>query len=255
MKVEFLGTFGGNTESNYLTSFFIDDHIAVDAGSLTQALSLERQLLISDILISHSHLDHTLSLPFLADNIFGEREEPLRIWAHPTVINALRRHIFNEVTWPDFSVLPNPEQPTLQFCPLESSVTVTIGGLRVTPVPVNHVVPTHGFMIECPNTNASILYSADTTTTDQLWQLANGQSNLKAIVVDCSFPNDFESLAKLSGHMTPDLLRQDLTKLKRDCQILIYHLKPMYKDVLLAELGALGIDNLKVDLQGQTFHW
>ncbi len=255
MKVEFLGTFGGNTESNYLTSFLIDDHIAVDAGSLTQALSLQRQLQISDILISHSHLDHTLSLPFLADNIFGERQEPLRIWAHPTVINALRRHIFNEVTWPDFSVLPNAEQPTLQFCPLETSVTVTIGGLRVTPVPVNHVVPTHGFMIECPNTNASILYSADTTSTEQLWQLANGQENLKAIVVDCSFPNDFETLAKLSGHMTPELLRQDLTKLKRDCQILIYHLKPMYKDILLAELKALGIADLKVDLQGQVFHW
>ncbi len=255
MKVEFLGTFGGNTESNYLTSFLIDDHIAVDAGSLTQALSLVRQLQISDILISHSHLDHTLSLPFLADNIFGERDQPLRIWAHATVIEALRRHVFNEVTWPDFSVLPNPEEPTLQFCPLNSGVTVEIGGLRVTPVPVNHVVPTHGFLIECPSTNASILYSADTTSTDQLWALANDQENLKAIVVDCSFPNDFERLAKLSGHMTPELLRQDLTKLQRKTQILIYHLKPMYKDVLMSELAALGLGDLQVELQGRTFMW
>ena len=79
MKLELLGTYGGSTDTNSLTSFLLDGFLAIDAGSLTQSLSLERQAKISDILISHSHLDHTLSLPFLADNMFGERPEPIRI--------------------------------------------------------------------------------------------------------------------------------------------------------------------------------
>ena len=105
MNVNLLGTYGGNTATNFLTGFFVDEFLAIDAGSLTQTMSLQEQLRITDILVSHSHLDHTLSLPFLADNLFGEIEQPIRVWAGAPVIDALKKHVFNDVTWPDFSVL------------------------------------------------------------------------------------------------------------------------------------------------------
>lgn len=255
MKVELLGTYGGSTDTAFLTSFLFNECLAVDAGCLTQTLSLARQRLVTDVLISHSHLDHTLSLPFLADNLFGERAEPLRIWAAPVVIDALKSHMFNEVTWPDFSALPSREAPTITFCPLAPEVPVEVCGLRVTPIPVAHVVPTQGFLIECPVADASVLYTADTSTTDRIWALASDRANLKAVIVDCSFPNEYEELARLSGHMTPSLLGRDLAKLGRACDILVYHIKPMYEDVLKAELAALGLPRLQTDLQSRILQW
>lgn len=255
MKVELLGTYGGSTNSNYLTSFLVDEELAIDAGSLVQTLDLERQKNIRDILISHTHLDHTLSLPFLADNMFGEKDEPIRIWASEKVIQALKAHIFNEVTWPDFSELPTKENPTIVFCPIEAEKTFTIGHLQVTPVLVTHVVPTFGFVIECTRSNVSMVYTSDTTTTDRLWEVANGLRNLKAVIADCSFPNAYDELARISGHMTPKMLGEDLKKLKHTCEILVYHLKPNFEEVLLKELNALGIAKMHCELQSKIFEW
>ena len=249
MKIEFLGAYGGSTSAHNLTSFLIDDYLAIDAGCLSQALSLERQFKISDVLISHTHLDHTLSLPFLADNLFGQKNEPLRVWASEHVIEAIKTHIFNEVTWPDFSSLPSPEQPTISFSALLEETTFSIRHLQITATPVHHVVPCWGYFIESEKSDATILYTADTCSTERIWELANEKRNLKAVIVDCSFPNDMEDLAVASGHMTPRLLARDLAKLRQDCQILIYHLKPTYQETLLQELAALNDPRLVLSLQ------
>jgi len=255
MKIEFLGAYGGNTDTTNLTSFFVDDFLAIDAGALTQMLSFERQKTVTDVLVSHSHLDHTLSLPFLADNLFDAVDRPLRIWSSQHVIDVLRRHVFNEAVWPDFSALPSPERPTIAFAPLEPEQTTAIRHLRVTPVPVNHVVPCTGFFVESARDDACVLYTADTSSTDRIWELANERENLKAIIVDCSFPNEMEDLASLSGHFTPRLLARDLTKLKRDCEILIYHIKPMFEARMIEQLAAIGLTARNVGLQGRVMEF
>lgn len=255
MKVEFLGAYGGSTTTTFLTSFLIDDFLAVDAGCLTQTLSLERQAAISDVLISHTHLDHTLSVPFLVDNMFDVTESPLRLWARPVVIDAMRKHLFNDVIWPDFSVLPTPDNPRITWHPIETEQTFTIKKLKITAVPVNHVVPTTAFFVENTKENATVLFTSDTSTTDRVWEMANAYTNLKAVVVDCSFPNNMEQLAEVSGHMTPKLLAADLRKLKKQCDVLIYHIKPNYMEQMLAQLNALRRKRLITDLQGRTFNY
>ena len=254
MKIELLGTFGGNTDENKLTSFLIDDFLAVDAGALTQSLSLERQSKITDIVISHAHLDHTLSLPFLADNMFGEIDGPIRVHASAYVIKALRDHVFNEVTWPDFTILPNSDNPTMTLRELQAEETVAIRHLRITPIKVNHVVPCYGYIIESTLSGKCLLYTADTANTDRIWELANRRKNLQAVIVDCSFPNNFEELAVASGHMTPQMLARDLAKLKIDCRILVYHIKPMYSDRLKSELQALDHPRLEADIADTVLH-
>ena len=253
MKIEFLGAYGGSTKVNYLTSFFVDECLAIDAGCLTQTLSLERQTHISDILISHTHLDHTLSLPFLADNLFDQKELPLRIWARPEVLRALEAHMFNDIVWPDLSKLPSAENPTITFNRLEEEEVATIGHFRVKPVTVNHVVPTTGFFIESTRSNSCLLYTADTCTTDRVWEIANNYPNLGAVIVDCSFPNEMEDLAIASGHMTPKLMARDLAKLKKDCKVLVYHIKPVFTQQMHAEIAALGDKRIIVDIQSKTF--
>ncbi len=253
MQIEFLGAYGGSTDINYLTSFFVDDCLAIDAGCLTQTLSLERQTHITDILISHTHLDHTLSLPFLADNLFDQKETPLRIWARPGIIKALREHMFNDIVWPDFSILPSAEDPTLTFNLLEEETATRIGHFIVTPVTVNHVVPCSGFFIESTLSDSCLLYTADTCNTDRIWEIANKHPKLKAVIIDCSFPNEMEELARASGHMTPGLMAKDLAKLKRDCQILVYHIKPVFNQQMKKEIAALGDPRIITEIQGKSF--
>lgn len=255
MKLRLLGTYGGSTIENFLTSFLVDDFLAIDAGCLTQTLHLEEQENIRDILISHTHMDHILSLPFLADNLFGTRKESLRIWGSSTTIDALKTHIFNEVVWPDFSVLPDPNTPTISFHEVQAEKPFRIDHLEIMAVPVNHVVPTVGFVINCHKTHSCFIYTADTSNTQRIWEIANQQRNLKAVIVDCSFPNEFEELAIVSGHMTPKMLGKDLAQLKQKCRILVYHLKPNYEQRLNQELGALGIDGLETKIQGDTLHF
>ncbi len=253
MKVKFLGAYGGNTNTSNLTSFLVDDCFALDAGCLTQVLTLEQQVSITDVVVTHSHLDHTLCLPFLVDNLFDKTEAPLRIWAGAKVIDALRKHIFNDVVWPDFTLLPSPEKPMIEFRLVEPEKPFQIGHLRIMAVPVNHVVPCFGYFVE--NDRASVLFTSDTCNTDRIWEIANRKDNLKAVVVDCSFPNHMEELARNSGHLTPNLLANDLAKLEKDCRILIYHLKPMFQQTVLQQLEALNRPGLETRIQGHTFEF
>jgi len=253
MKVAVLGAFGGNVGPYRLTSFLINEFLAIDAGCLTSALDYRRQMQISDVVISHSHSDHTGTLPFLIDNQFGVAQKPLRVWGSRPVIQAIRQHIFNDVIWPDFSRLPNDREPCLVFHEIESEVSFNVRGLKITPVAVNHIVPCQGFFVEPEEGGSCLLYTSDTSNTDRVWELANQRDNLKAVIVDCSFPNRLEKLAKDSGHMTPRLLAEDLKKLKKPCEILIYHLKPSFESVMCEELDALGYDNLLYEIQDRTF--
>lgn len=255
MKFEFLGAYGGDTENSNLTSFLVDDTLALDAGSLTETLSLDRQEKIQNVFISHSHLDHMLSLPFLTDNLFDLLDSPLQVWGSAHVISALKSYLFNDVVWPDFSVLPSPEKPTIIFHTLKAEETIKVGHLEITPIPVNHIVPCFGYLVACEKSKSSVLYTADTTSTERIWEIANSREDLAAVIIDCSFPNDKEDLAKQTGHFSPNLMMKDIAKLKRDCQILVYHIKPTFMGKMLEELQALNDPRLILSIQNKTMHF
>jgi hypothetical protein len=60
-------------------------------------------------------------------------------------------------------------------------------------------------------------------------------------------------LARISKHLTPALLMQELRKLDRDdISVYAYHLKPAYKDQILRELCELHIPGLTVLEEDQT---
>jgi len=51
------------------TSFLLDSDILIDAGTGVGDLSLAELSLIDYIFITHSHLDHVASIPFLVDTV------------------------------------------------------------------------------------------------------------------------------------------------------------------------------------------
>jgi cAMP phosphodiesterase len=253
MKVKVLGCSGSETMGHMPPGFLVNDVMMLDAGTITAALSTDAQSKITDVLISHTHLDHIKSLLFLADNIVGRIRKPVNIRTTPQVIDAIRKHLMNGIIWPDFTKIPTPRNPILAYKPMRMGTAVKIGRLTVKAIPMKHAVPTVGFLVS--DGKASILYSADTGPNEGLWKEAAKTMNLKAIIVDTSFPNSFEMIADVSGHFTPAQLHNDLAKASLDDSVplYIYHIKPIYHKKVIDELRALGRKNVKILQEGKTY--
>jgi len=247
MRVEVLGCYGGASPSCRLTCLVVNGRVALDAGCLAQALPLERQYRIEAVVVSHSHMDHTNGLPFFIDNVFGRRED-LDIRGNPATIQALREHLFNHATWPDFSLLPNS---TIRFEPFTSEEPFEAGGVRFTPVPVTHVVPTHGFLVEMDG--SALLWSSDTGPTERFWQVANEAERLDAVCIEVSFENSLQPIADASQHLTPRTLAGELAKLERDVRVLVHHVKPGSLEMVQREIEALGDSRVEFLEQGRTY--
>jgi len=251
MKIEVLGSYGGESVDCRMTCLLVNDTIALDAGSLSQVLSIERQQKIQTILLTHSHMDHTSSLPFFIENVFGKLRESVDVYASPATIYALRRHLFNNDTWPDFTRLPNHLLPVVRFHDLEDEVPIVVAGVKFTPIAVSHLVPTFGFLIE--NDDARILWSSDTGPTQRLWEIANRTEGLGGIWIDTSFDNSMQQIADVSGHLTPHTLALDLKKLERRVPILLHHLKPPCIAKIQAEIRALNNPDIGFVEQGKIY--
>jgi ribonuclease BN (tRNA processing enzyme) len=251
MKLKVLGCYGGNIPGHGTTSLLVDDTVCFDAGWVSNALGLDDQERVKDIFISHSHLDHTCSLPFLIDNNFSAPGFGLRIYAIAEVIASMKNHLFNNLTWPDFTCLPNDLTPVLKLVEIEPEAPVKVNGLSVRAVPVSHIVPTTGFIIT--DGQGSLAFSSDTGPTERFWQLANETENLRAVITETSFPNELQDLANVSGHLTPQALDRELKKLERDVPVYLYGGKPKHLRAIESQVRALGRKSLEFLAQGEVY--
>jgi 3',5'-cyclic-nucleotide phosphodiesterase len=253
MKLKVLGCYGGNIPEHGMTSLLVNDSVCLDAGFISGALPLRAQEKVKDVLISHAHLDHTCSLPFLIDNNFSTPGFNLRIYGIPAVIAALKNHLFNNLTWPDFTCLPNDLTPVLKLVEIEPEAAVSINGLSVRAVPVSHIVPTTGFLVD--DGRGVLAFSSDTGPTARFWELVNATERVKVVITETSFPNELQDLARASGHLTPQTLDVELEKLQRDVPVYLYGFKPKHARTIRRQIRALKRRNLHFLEQGATYRF
>lgn len=249
MRIRILGCSGGELPHHRTTCFLVDQALSIDAGALTSTLPLPELLKVNDILLTHSHLDHVKDVPLLADLLAGRRHSPLRVHASTECARTLRRSVFNDRLWPDFTRIPNARSPIIVIKPFRPDRSFRIGKYTIQPIPVSHTVESVGLVVS--RGRSAFAISGDTGPTTRFWRTINQNYNLKALLVETSFPNALQALADRSGHLTPRTLAVELTKLKRDaCPVYLYHLKPAYVAELKRELAALRLDNLRVLSRG-----
>jgi ribonuclease BN (tRNA processing enzyme) len=234
-----------------MTCLRINRSIALDAGSLSQVLSVDEQVAIRSILLTHSHMDHTSSLPFFIENVYGQGDGAIDLYASSATLYAIRRNLFNNATWPDFTRLPNHLLPALRFHEITEGKPFVLDGVTFTPVPVNHLVPTFGFLIE--EDGRSVLWSSDTGPTQRLWEVANRTPSLAALMIETSFDNSMQRVADISLHLTPQTLGQELGKLERDVPVYVHHLKPPCVEKIHREVADLGRPGLEFLQQGRVY--
>jgi cAMP phosphodiesterase len=246
MELRVVGCHGGETPRHRTSAFILDERLAIDAGSLTSGMELKQQFRLAGCVVSHAHLDHIRDLATIADNRCQADCEPLIVAATKDTIHALKKHFFNNSIWPDFSVIPNKARPTIQYVELKPEKRTEVAGYSVRSVLVNHTIESAGFIIEGPD--ATIAYSGDTGPTDRIWELLRKEKNLKAMLMEVSFPNREQRLATVSGHHTPRTLQKDLKKFGKpqDLPTLLYHIKPVFQGEVEQECARLKGVNLTV---------
>ena len=235
MRIKVLGCSGGIGGNLRTTAMLVDDDILVDAGTGVGDLSIEQLAKIDHIFVTHSHLDHVTSIPFLVDTVCWMRTSPVTVHATAATLQILKDHLFNWKIWPDFSQIPNAEKPFMVFSEITIGVTVDLQGRKFTAIPANHVVPAVGFLVD--SGQASLLFSGDTTTNDDLWAVANTTANLKYLVIETAFSNAERAIAIASKHLCPSMLADELSKLTKSVEVFVTHLKPGEVQLTMNEIA------------------
>jgi len=224
MKLRILGCSGGIGGNLRTTSFLLDHDVLIDAGTGVNELSLTELSVIDHVFLTHSHLDHIACVPLLVDSVGFMRSRPLTIYATAETLDILRQHIFNWMIWPDFTRIPNAQNPYMRFQTITMGETVDLGGRCITPIPALHTVPAVGFHLD--SGSASLVFSGDTTNNDALWDVVNRIENLRYLIIETAFSDNEKELAIASKHLCPSMLAEELLKFRGDAEIFITHLKP-----------------------------
>ena len=238
MQIRVLGCSGSVAAGCRTTAFLLDDDVLIDAGTGVGDLTLDELARINDIVLSHSHLDHVLGVPLLADSVMRRRagRAPIRVHGLPDTLAALRRHVFNGHIWPDFTALPSAEAPILSLHPFEIGQVLDFAGRRIEVLPALHTVPAVGFAVL--GQQGAWVFTGDTAPNPALWERL-ASMRLTCLVIETAFRNDECRLATLSRHLHPTALAAELTHLTPGVQVYITHIKPGEQDAVMAEIGQL----------------
>jgi ribonuclease BN (tRNA processing enzyme) len=209
LNVKILGAHNTTSRQTGGISLLIDSKLAIDAGSLATTLTLKEQQRLKAVLLSHQHYDHVRDIPALGMSFLLARKS-LTVATTQPVYDVLTTHLLNDTVYPRFFERP-PEDPVLRFQELTPGREAEVAGYRVLPVPVHHAVPTVGYQVTAPD-GKRLFYSGDTGPgLAECWKLVSPQ----LLVADVTGLNKYGGNAGWSGHLTTDMLREELESFRK----------------------------------------
>ena len=236
----------------HLLSIVIDDRVAIDAGCLAFSCSDLQRAQVRDIVLTHTHLDHIAGLPLFIDDLFASLKEPIRVHATREMIDILERDIFNWCIYPRFSELTNDNGPVVEYHEFERGAKFVVKHLSIQSIAVNHKVSASGYIVS--DGNSSVAITGDTAETDEIWAACNSMSDLKAVLVECAFPDELGDLASVSNHLTPSRLKGEIEKLNdKNLPVLVINLKPMYREKVIKQIGVADIPQAEILKVGKVY--
>jgi ribonuclease BN (tRNA processing enzyme) len=243
MQVKLLGAHQGESLDTRFMSILVDGRLAIDAGGLTSTTTIEEQLKIEAVLITHRHYDHLKDLIPLAHNAWLTK--PTHIYCIDATRRALQDHIFNDVVWPSMSEQQGGLFPVV-FHAVEPGRTFDLLGYTVTPIEMSHTVPTVGYLVE--RGGSSFFYTAD-TRGDGNPPWADIRPDL--LLAETTMASRHEEVAHRVGHLTPQSLGRELRAFHARQgyypRTVCVHINPAQEAQVRRELAALA-DELQVDI-------
>ncbi|MGH7331345.1 MAG: MBL fold metallo-hydrolase, partial [Candidatus Rokuibacteriota bacterium] len=80
-----------------------------------------------------------------------------------------------------------------------------------------------------------------------------GLTGLRAVILECTFPNRLAALADVSRHLTPALVQREMDKLPPNVPVWIFHIKPPFLQEVTEELARLNDARIVLLEQDKTY--
>lgn len=254
MKITLLeSSIGSGPRRQILASYLVNDSVVVDAGSIGFVTPIEKQRQVEHVFLSHPHSDHIASLPVFVENAYVPGPTAPSIYGSKSTIDWLKKYIFNDVIWPDMIRISQEKTPFLNLVEIMPEQAIEANGLQVTPISLDHVIPTFGFVIDDGESAVAII--SDTSPTERVWEIINANDRIRGVFLECSFPNSMEWLADKSMHLTPNLFQKEVSKLNHDVPIITIHIKMAFDETVEAEVNTLGLPNVQIGEPGRMYEF
>jgi ribonuclease BN (tRNA processing enzyme) len=247
MQVRLLGVHNLETLETRHSCYLIDDVLAVDAGSLSSALKEEALAGLEDVLLTHHHFDHIRDLPTIG-LVRRYAPKPLAVHGLPVTLEGVKANLLNGETYPDLTRPLDELGPRLTMHGLGISKPARIGEYRVRAFKMRHPVPSVGYVVWTDD-GQGVAFSGDTSSG--IGALLAHDPAPQVLLVENTFPNRLEALARLTGHLTPSMLREELEQSARSGapipRVIVVHRSIGMDDEIARETEAVRQD-LDVDI-------
>ncbi|MHC4939139.1 MAG: MBL fold metallo-hydrolase [Planctomycetota bacterium] len=235
-RIVALGTAGAPAPGRLTTTFLLSGGVMIDTGAAAHGLDPARRAEIDAVVLSHSHLDHTLGLPFLLGR------DPLAIHGPRHTLDAVREDLLDGRIWPDLS-------GRATWHAVAQADVVEAGGWEIEAGPADHTVPCASYF--CRKDDFAVAILGDTRLNGEVvaW---TAERKPDVCIAECSFEDALAESADRWGHQTPRDLRRWREALGADCRILVTHIKPLHDSPVRAECEALNDPGLSILQDGDV---
>ena len=227
--VEVLGAYGTKARGFGASAFWLNKRTTIDAGNLLEGLD-EEAAFVTDIYVTHAHLDHIVDIAYVMDNYFALRTEPLVLHGTKETLEAIQTHFLNDILWPDFSKikLPDQEKMAIEYREITIGETYPIApNESIRAFATDHTAGSCGYVYT--KQGRSLLITSDTYDLTSTIATIEEDETITTVIVECSFPDKLIPLAIESKHLTPSLLFSQLERLSRkEIHLYINHIKPIH---------------------------
>ena len=189
LTLEILGCDGSACRGHKTTSVLVGDNLVIDAGTGVFRLLPSQLVECDNLLITHAHLDHTVALPFMADIIAGRKT--LNVYGLPETNSTIRNSLLNGEVFPSMHFLKAGGKKIVQFHDIKPYERYKIGGVDLTVLPVEHLVPTVAFCIH--GSKSDFMFISDIyDAPEPVWEFIRENKRITQMSIETCFPNAME---------------------------------------------------------------
>ncbi|MFA5629334.1 MAG: MBL fold metallo-hydrolase [Dehalococcoidales bacterium] len=235
MKIKFLGAHNTQTRDIRPAGLVIDGILALDAGGLASGLTLEEQLALKAVLITHQHYDHIKDLPLLGMNHLLNRSS-FDVYCLPETGDIISRYLMDGTLYSRFLEKGQREKAVIELNTIEPDKVRQIEGYSVTPITVPHGVPAVGYLVSAAS-GQSFFYTGDSGPG-----LANKLKDYSfdLLITEVTASDEYIETCRKRGHLCPSLLREELityTKLRSSIpKVMTVHMNIFQEEQIRNEL-------------------
>jgi ribonuclease BN (tRNA processing enzyme) len=236
VKIRILGAHSTESRGARLAALIVDGVLALDAGSLTSAMTLEEQRSIKAVLLTHHHFDHVRDLVTLGMNL-SVWQGQVPVYGLASTLKTVYSCLLDGSVYVNYAEFPSKERPCFRFVEVEPAAEFDVAGYRVWAIPVQHAVEAVGYQVESPQ-GRRLFYTGDTGPG---FVAAAGWVSPHVLITEVSGPNEKEAVLRRSGHLWPSALGDELVEFRGRAgylpRVVVGHLSAPHESTIAAEVA------------------